>query len=611
MSENTPDGQGDGQGAPGGGQRVIGRRYRLVRELGTGGMGTVWAGRDEILRRDVAVKEVRLPFGLTDEQRAELRARTLREARAAARISSPAAVTVFDVVEEDERPWIVMEMLAPRTLADVLRAEGPLPPRRAAEVGLRVLDALTAAHAAGVLHRDVKPANVLFDAQGRAVLTDFGIASLEGDPTVTMTGMLVGSPGYVSPERARGRPPTAASDLWSLGVLLYTAVEGRPPFDRDSPLATLAAILLDEQPPATHAGALAPALEGLLRKDPQERVTASTARELLQTAAAAPAQPGPAPLPVTESDTAERTQVVPLPAAAEGWRPPPPPPPTRRRRGAALPFVVALVLLGLLAAGAFALMRGPGGPIIGDDEPAGVSTPADDRAADETPAARRTPRPKATPSPTLPPPPPADDETTPAEPDTEESTLPPDGDSDDGANDEDGGTGEAPAEGDNDGGGTGKAPAEGDNGGGGNAPQGLSAYVRDAYDIAVPTGWTVSSEGNRTIFREPGSRRFLLVEEGGQPAGDPVEDWERQEASVSQRLAGYERVRIEPADFGKYDGADWEFTWQPPGGQLHVLDRAVVTSERAYALYWSVPEEEWDESLDLFEAITRSFRPIE
>jgi serine/threonine protein kinase len=219
-------------------------------------MGVVWAGRDEVLARAVAIKEVTPPTGLTDEQRVHLRERTLREARAAARINSRAAVTVYDVVEEDGRPWIVMELLPPRTLADVLREEGPLPEEAAARVGLRVLDALSAAHGAGVLHRDVKPANVLYDSTGQAVLTDFGIASLDGDPSMTTTGTIIGSPGYVAPERALGQPPSPASDLWSLGVLLATAVHGRSPFERDSPLATLG------QRGAARRGAGRPARQG-------------------------------------------------------------------------------------------------------------------------------------------------------------------------------------------------------------------------------------------------------------------------------------------------------------------------------------------------------------
>jgi hypothetical protein len=263
---------------------LVGGRYLLRHSLGRGGMGVVWAARDITLDRDVAVKEVTLPPGLDERQRTQLRERTLREARAAARIRSEAAVTVYDVVEEGGRPWIVMELLPPRSLADVVREEGPLPLDQAARTGLRLLDALAAAHAAGVLHRDVKPANVLFDASGQAVLTDFGIASLEGDPSMTTTGTVVGSPGYVAPERALGRPPSPATDLWSLGVTLAAAVHGRSPFEKDTPLATIVAAMQDPLPEAVVTGPLGPVIDRLLSKDPDGRPDLTETRRLLQAA---------------------------------------------------------------------------------------------------------------------------------------------------------------------------------------------------------------------------------------------------------------------------------------------------------------------------------------
>src|SRR3954452_3653819 len=252
--------------------RLLVGRYRLDRRIGRGGMGSVWAAHDEILGRDVAIKEVVPPPDLTAEQRTMIRERTLREARAAARIAHPSAVTVYDVVEEDGRPYIVMQLLAPHTLADVLAHDGPLPPERVARIGLDLVDALDAAHRAGVLHRDVKPANVLLPPDGRAVLTDFGIASVEDDPTLTTTGMLVGSPAYMPPERARGERPTPASDLWSLGATPFAAGArrspaggGAPPFRRDGQLPTLNAVLTELPPPAVPGGPLQPVIAALLR----------------------------------------------------------------------------------------------------------------------------------------------------------------------------------------------------------------------------------------------------------------------------------------------------------------------------------------------------------
>jgi len=228
---------------------VLSGRYRLGEPLASGGMGTVWRATDLLLDRSVAVKEVRLPPGLDEEAQQTLRRRTIREAQAAARLRHPAIVTVYDIVEQDGRPWIVMELVPSRSLADVIRSRGPLPPAQVAAIGLRILDAMVTAQAAGVQHRDIKPANVLITDDRRVVLTDFGIARHVGDETLTSAGLLVGSPDYLAPERARGLPsPGLAADLWSLGATMYDAVEGRRPFERDGPLPTLAAVVMDEPP---------------------------------------------------------------------------------------------------------------------------------------------------------------------------------------------------------------------------------------------------------------------------------------------------------------------------------------------------------------------------
>src|SRR4051794_1466173 len=294
--------------------RLLVGRYRLDRRIGRGGMGSVWAAHDEILGRDVAIKEVVPPPDLTAEQRTMIRERTLREARAAARIAHPSAVTVYDVVEEDGRPYIVMQLLAPHTLADVLAHDGPLPPERVARIGLDLVDALDAAHRAGVLHRDVKPANVLLTADGRAVLTDFGIASVENDPTLTATGMLVGSPAYMPPERARGDRPSAAADLWSLGATLFAAVEGQPPYRREGQLQTLNAVLTEPVPAAEHAGPLEAVIDLLLARDPAFRPGADRTRELLEQALAE-AKASPAPAAATAPAAAVPAETVPMAAA--------------------------------------------------------------------------------------------------------------------------------------------------------------------------------------------------------------------------------------------------------------------------------------------------------
>ncbi|WP_431893316.1 protein kinase domain-containing protein [Nonomuraea sp. bgisy101] len=277
---------------------IIGGRYRLIKTIGRGGMGTVWHAHDEVLGRDVAIKEVVPPPDLTGPEREVFTVRTLREARAAGRVAHPGVATVYDVVEESGHPWIVMELVRSRTLGAMVREVGPLEPARAAAIGLELLAALRAAHAAGVLHRDVKPDNVLLAEDGRAVLTDFGIATTDGDAPVTRTGVLLGTPAYIAPERAAGGVAEPASDLWSLGVTLYTAVEGHSPFQRGHPLATMAAVMHEEPLPMSAAGPLAPVICGLLRKDPGRRMSLDEAERRMRMIVLGIAPESTAPVPI-------------------------------------------------------------------------------------------------------------------------------------------------------------------------------------------------------------------------------------------------------------------------------------------------------------------------
>ncbi|MFF9125978.1 serine/threonine-protein kinase [Streptomyces sp. NPDC014889] len=294
-------------------ERLLAGRYRLGDVLGRGGMGTVWRAEDETLGRTVAVKELRFPSNIDEDEKRRLITRTLREAKAIARIRDTSAVTVFDVVDEDDRPWIVMELVEGKSLAEVIREDGLLTPRRAAEVGLAVLDVLRSAHSQGILHRDVKPSNVLIAEDGRVVLTDFGIAQVEGDPSITSTGMLVGAPSYISPERARGHKPGPAADLWSLGGLLYAAVEGTPPYDKGSAIATLTAVMTEPLEEPRNAGPLRDVIHGLLNKEPAERLDDAGARAMLKAVVDAPEPKAAEPEP-----PADATKVVPLPAQADG-----------------------------------------------------------------------------------------------------------------------------------------------------------------------------------------------------------------------------------------------------------------------------------------------------
>lgn len=535
--------------------RIVGGRYRLVSELGRGGMGTVWAARDEVLGRDVAVKEVVAPATLSPEDRRLLRERTLREARAAAAVSSPTAVTVYDVVEEADRPWVVMELLPTRSLADLLREEGPLTPRRTAEVGLDVLAALTAAHEAGVLHRDVKPSNVMVD-DGRAVLADFGIATLEGDPSLTSTGMLVGSPSFMAPERARGHGPLPASDLWSLGVTLYTAVEGRAPFERDGQLATLAAVVGEETPPAPSAGPLEPVLQALMAKDPDERPDPDLLRGMLEAVVRSPeAAHRPSARPPTPTAVSDSTTPIPVI-----------PPPTRRRVHPALALLLAALVLALGALAATDALRdgSEGRPGTGTDRSASGEEPADESGAEGAPpdAAGQADEPERAPA---------------------------------GGDRSADGTSQEPDE-----------PAAADS-----LPDGYVLHEDPTgFRIGVPQGWELSTEGPRTYFRDPDSSRYLMVDQTTEPADDALTDWEANEQAVSQRLTDYERVSMERVDYRNYDAVDWEFTFAGDGDRVHVINRNVrVDDERAYALYWSAPDSRWDESVGVFEVAVESFRP--
>ncbi|GAA2640292.1 serine/threonine-protein kinase [Streptomyces spororaveus] len=391
--------------------RVISGRYRLLEPIGRGGMGTVWRARDEVLAREVAVKEVRAPAGLEPAELERLYRRLEREAWAAARVSHRGVVTVYDVASEDGRPWIVMELVRGLSLADVLEAEGPMTPQRAAHVGEQVLAALRSAHDSGVLHRDVKPGNVLIANDGRVVLGDFGIATLEGSSAITMPGELVGSPEFLAPERALGRDPGPASDLWALGVMLYAAVEGVSPFRQATPLDTLRAVVDAELPPPRRAGALEPVLEGLLRKDPAERLPAAEAARMLRVVGAggtvrAPGGPvsgpeAPTTGPVHEGhgpNGSDRSHTTPYgtrsgapPESPYGTPPPRPasgPGARGSRAGLVLAAGIVLMLLALVAVGWLLLKdredtNGKGGGTGG--APTGPATTTD-RAVTTTPS---------------------------------------------------------------------------------------------------------------------------------------------------------------------------------------------------------------------------------
>lgn len=400
------------------GERVIAGRYRLLGPLGHGGMGTVWRARDEVLGREVAVKEVRAPAGMEPAEVSRMYRRLEREAWAAARVSHRGVVTVYDVATEDGRPWIVMEIVRGLSLAEVLEGDGPLPPQRTAHIGEQVLSALRSAHEAGVLHRDVKPGNVLIANDGRVVLGDFGIASLEGSTAITMTGEVVGSPEFLSPERALGQDPGPESDLWALGVMLYTAVEGVSPFRRDSPVATLRAVVDEDFPPPSRAGALAPVLEGLLVKDPGQRLPAAEAARMLRIIGAggtvrafggpasgptvalpAGAASGPTMGPDTPASVAQHRHGHPTPPMPVPARTPAPETGGPRREGGAGAVLTGGIVLLVVVVALLGWLLWKDLRITGGDGGAGPTPPATPTAsADASPSPSPSPSPSESPS---------------------------------------------------------------------------------------------------------------------------------------------------------------------------------------------------------------------
>jgi hypothetical protein len=362
---------------------IVANRYTLMNQLGRGGMGVVWRARDEVLGREVAVKQVVFPPTLSDAERRSAQARVMREARAAARIDHPGVVTVYDVIEDQGAIFIVMELVRAPTLGELVRAEGPLPPERVAEIGTRVAGILEAAHRAGIVHRDVTPGNVMVARDGTVKLADFGIASLQGDPQLTSSGLVIGSPSYMAPEQAKGEPTGPPTDFWGLGATMYYAVEGEAPFDRTTPMATLAAIVNQEPRPMRRAGPLAPLLTALLAKKPSARPPATAlwvVRRLLAPAGPAPrteasqpgggtvplppvvpaSSPGPARAPSaappawSEPASASGPPQAPARQPQEGARQPSrlvlPPVPPARRRGRLLGTLALLLVGGLLVA---------------------------------------------------------------------------------------------------------------------------------------------------------------------------------------------------------------------------------------------------------------------
>ncbi|MCQ1576009.1 serine/threonine-protein kinase [Streptomyces parvus] len=554
---------------------VLAGRYRLGDVLGRGGMGKVWRAHDEVLHRTVAVKELTAGLYVAEADRLVLHARTQKEARAAARITHPGVVTVHDVIEYDNRPWIVMQYVDGPSLADEAKEKGDIAPREAARIGLHVLSALRAAHGAGVLHRDVKPGNVLLARDGQVLLTDFGIAAIEGDSTITRTGELVGSIDYLAPERVRGGDPGPASDLWSLGATLYTAVEGTSPFRRTSPISTMQAVVTEEPPAPVNAGPLGAVITALLRKDPAERPTAAQTEQMLLDAmegrepraaqahvptrrfpeesrygyrdgggSGTPAGPpgsdgATARLPGAATSAAataptgqDRTAPAPGPASA----------PVTRRAGSRWRTVLVVVVAAAVLGGAAGLLamkygEGSGAPAGGRGGPAAGSTPS---------------APGTTPEPT--------------------------------------------------------SPAS-------EIPDGWHRVDDPAgFSLVVPEGWERQvNEGQIDYTPDNGAHRIRISVDPDPDFDHPYLHMENMEEQLSTRLPGYQRVGMEKNTFRDRPGALWEFTWNETKdhpGPRHGIDQMYYggTGGPEYALYLTAPQEGWEASREKFDIMLRSWR---
>ncbi|WP_344590473.1 serine/threonine-protein kinase [Actinomadura vinacea] len=618
------------------GERLLAHRYRLVTQVGRGGMGTVWQAHDEVLGRDVAVKEVILPHGLTDEERSVHHKRTFREARTAARLGHPGVVTVYDVVEEDGRPWIIMELLLAPSLDQVIKGEGPLEPRRAAEIGRQMLAALHAAHEAGVLHRDVKPSNVLLTRGDRAILTDFGIATASGDATLTQTGLVMGSPAYIAPERARGRTAGPASDLWSLGVTLYAMTHGKSPFERSEPMAALVAVISEDPDPPEHAGRLAPVIRGLLHKDPDQRMDAIEAGALLDD------------IVRQETFDTQRTQVVEMPVEDLPGR-------YRdgSRRSAAASAEAPPASDGTVRDGPYAEAYAE--PYPETYAPDAYPDPYPDPSSDsgrtrmestvspaEGPGEAARKRPSG---------PMAWRSGSPTEP--AERPGPPGGPragrpaplgqgnrnpmliglivlivlvvlavillTRGGGDGKEAGTrGNTPAPSANTKRGSASGPAKSPDGSAG-LPAGFRLHKDPSgFTIAVPSDWKGPlrrGSSPSSVFFEPKSGEgYIQVDQTSNPNDSALEDWKQYEPTARGRFGGYQLVKIAPVADGEpvsdSDGekaADWEWTYDGRDGRLHALNRGFVMKDMGYAIVLVAPDKDWDRTFAEMDPVYRFF----
>ena len=587
------------------GRHLIANRYAVTGQIGAGGGGTVWRATDEVLGRTVAIKEISLPAHLPEPDRVRVRTRALREARAAARLEHPSVITIYDVIEGDGALHIVMEYVDAPSLASLVSHDGPLPPQRVARIGMEVLDGLAAAHRGDVVHRDVKPSNVLVPAVGPAVVTDFGVAAVLGETGLTRTGEALGTPDYISPEQLEGGPVGPPSDLWALGATLYDAVEGVPPFQRDHVMATINAVASAPPRPMQRAGPLATVLSGLLAKDPTARPDTTATRRLLRTAHDA-AERG-------DDAVAASTLVIGTGVADhDGAVPPLGPDPDD---AGSVPEVGAsagtedevrgrrslLVLGSLLALAVVAvvivLTSGDVGTTTAAGEPTGQATVV---APEPSPTASE---PTASPTTTTPSPTEAEDSPTESEPivaDPESSPTPPQPSptAEPSPTPEPSPTEPAPAPDVTDG------PRSS-----GALPDGWRSFDGGAFSVGVPRDWAPrDAPDSATDLVSPSGDAYLRAVDTDAPADDVLLDTQRIRDDFRSRYGSYEEIALEPVDYRGYDAVRWEYTYTPGDRKLRAVHLNFTDGDHGYILNYQVPAARWDELSGRFDDFTTTFQ---
>lgn len=558
--------------------RVIAGRYRLEARVGRGGMGVVWRATDQLLERRVAVKELTQDTSLATDEARLRRDRSLREARAVAQLHHPHIIVVHDVVEDDERPYIVMELIEGSSLADQISRHGPVDADEAARIGIALLGALGTAHAAGVLHRDVKPANVLLeDGTDRIVLTDFGIAQVAGATTLTESGSFVGSPEYTAPERMSGVRTGPESDLWSLGALLCTALSGESPFRRDSLGGILHAVVIDEVRPPAQAAPLLPVVRGLLERDPERRLDAAEAERMLRAFRATGRTPklsagytpgGPQTQRREESGGRESTPTVSL-RKASSRTPDRPPRPSGRAVLIAAVLVAALAGAGVSAA-ALLMRSGDGGGDSPRNTASATATPTVSGASQVSPGTTGAVPGTSTRSPG----------TTGASPST--STVSP-------------GVGAT----------AGATPSAA------TAPSGYR-LARDprGFSLAVPDGFTRTEQKERVFYLSPGEVFRLGIKVVDPQPGGPLAVMERADADGASTNPGYRDGRVTETVHARHAAALWEFTWDgfsAAEGPRHTYDLCWEEGGRMYDVWVSAPVGKVREAKEYFDVALDTF----